>query len=167
MEGQALEQDTDGSGVRIDPDVDLHVRADRDEIRANPWPVLLVISVGGMVGALARYFLQHVWPHQAGGFPWATFVINVSGSLCIGVLMALIDELPVRSRLVRPFVGVGILGGFTTFSTYAVDIQQSLGVAAARIALVYLTGTLVAALVAVWIGNMVTIVAVRRVRSAG
>jgi CrcB protein len=162
-----MRQDTDGAGVRIDPDVDLHVRADRAETRANPWPVLLAISVGGVVGALARYFLQHVWPHQPAGFPWATFVINVSGSLCIGVLMALIEELPVGSRLVRPFIGVGILGGFTTFSTYAVDIQQSLGLAAARTALVYLAGTLVAALVAVWIGNTVTIAALRRARSPG
>jgi CrcB protein len=160
-----MRPDAHDTDERIDPDVDLHVRSDRAETAANPWPVLLVIAIGGVVGALARYFLQHAWPHQPAGFPWATFVINVSGSLCIGVLMALIEELRLGSRFLRPFMGVGVLGGFTTFSTYAVDIQQSLGLAAARTALVYLAGTLTAALVAVWIGNTVTVVAVRRARS--
>ncbi|MFJ8815184.1 fluoride efflux transporter FluC [Amycolatopsis thermoflava] len=120
--------------------------------RPNPWPVLAVIAVGGVAGALARYGVQQAFPHRAGEFAWATFAINASGCLLIGVLMVLIAEVWPGRRLVRPFLGVGVLGGFTTFSTYVVDIQQAVAADAARTALLYLAATVLAALVAVWTG---------------
>ena len=88
--------------------------------------------------------------------PWATLVTNVSGCLLIGVLMVLISEVWSAHRLLRPFLGVGVLGGYTTFSTYAVDIQQMVAAGAARTALVYLVATLAAALAAVYLGIIVT-----------
>jgi CrcB protein len=151
----------------VDPDVDLHVPADRRELRGHPWAVLGVISAGGVLGAEARYGWQRAVPHPPGGFDWATFGVNVSGCLLIGVLMALITELWPGQRLLRPFLGVGVLGGFTTFSAYAVDIEQTVAAGAAPTALAYLGGTLVAALCAVWLGATTAGGALRAARRRG
>jgi fluoride exporter len=122
----------------------------------SPWPVLGVVSVGGVLGALARYGLGLAYPRPAGGFPWVTFAINVSGCLLIGVLMVLVTEVWPGRRLLRAFLGTGLLGGYTTFSTYIVDAQHLLAAGAARAALAYLAGTLLAALVAVQAGIALT-----------
>jgi CrcB protein len=136
-----------------DPDVDLHVARHRVELRRGTASLLAAIAAGGVIGATARYGLSVAWPHhQPGGFPWATFVTNVSGCLLIGVLMVLITEAWTAHRLVRPFLGVGVLGGYTTFSTYAVDIQQAIAADHPRVALLYLAATLAAALAAVHTG---------------
>jgi CrcB protein len=140
------------SRLPVDSDIDLHVKRQRFELRRAPWTVLGAISAGGVLGALARYGLATAWPHRSDQFPWATFVTNVSGCLLIGVLMVLITEVWAAHRLLRPFLGVGVLGGYTTFSTYTVDIQQLVANGAARTGLLYLAGTLAAALVAVYAG---------------
>lgn len=137
----------------VDPDVDLSVPQQRQELR---WAVLVAISVGGVVGALGRYGLGVALPNRPAGFPWATFAINTSGCFLIGVLMVLVTEVWTRSPLSRPFLGVGVLGGYTTFSTYVVDIQRLVGAAAARTALLYLAGTVLVALAAVWAGSGLT-----------
>lgn len=131
----------------IDPDVDLHEPRQREELRRAPWTVLGAISAGGIAGALARFGIS-AWA----GSVWATFVINVVGCLLIGVLMVVITEVRDAHRLVRPFLGVGVLGGFTTFSTYVVDIQGMLEGGDPRGALLYLAATPVAALLAVYAG---------------
>jgi CrcB protein len=118
--------------------------------------VLAAISAGGVIGALARYGLQTAFPHAVTGFPWATFGINVSGCLLIGALMILVTEVWPGRVLARPFLGVGVLGGFTTFSTYVIDMQQAVLSGAARTALAYLTLTLSGAMFAVWAGATVT-----------
>jgi CrcB protein len=87
-----------------------------------------------------------------GGFPWTTFGINVVGCAVIGVFMVVITDVWAAHRLVRPFFGTGVLGGFTTFSTYAVDIQKLVDEGHPRTALAYLAATLIAALAAVWLG---------------
>ena len=146
----------------VDPDVDLRVPAQRREVREHPWPVLAAISAGGVLGAVARYGLQEAFPHPPGEFGWATFAVNVSGCLLIGVLMVLIGEVWTGRRLLRPFLGVGVLGGYTTFSTYVIDIQQAVTSGAARTGLAYLAATVAAAMAAVWAGAVVTRWAVRR-----
>jgi CrcB protein len=146
----------------MDPDVDLHIPRQRRELFRTPWSVLGVISAGGAIGALGRYGLATAWPHAAGHFPWATFVTNVSGCLLIGILMVLITEVWSAHRLIRPFLGVGVLGGYTTFSTYTGDVQQLVAAGAARTALLYLAGTLAAALAAVYVGITLTRLATRR-----
>jgi len=103
--------------------------------------VLLVISIGGGLGALARYGIGGWWPPQPGHVPWSTFVINVVGCLAIGILMVLITEVWVAHRLLRPFLGIGVLGGFTTFSTYSLEVRRLLESGAAIEALGYLAGT--------------------------
>lgn len=148
----------------VDPDADLHQPTQRRELHPNPWPVLAAISAGGVLGALARHGLTEALPHRPGGFGWATFTINLSGSLLIGVLMVLASELWTGRRLLRPFLGVGVLGGFTTFSAYVLDIQQALNAAAARTALLYLAATVLGALAAVWTGATITSWAIRRRR---
>ncbi|MEU8261870.1 CrcB family protein [Micromonospora sp. NPDC048999] len=138
----------------VDPDVDLRVPADRGELNAHPAAVLGAIAAGGVLGALARAGLQAAFPHPPTGFPWATFGINVVGSLLIGALMAVLTVRP-AGPLVRPFLGVGVLGGFTTFSTYVVDTQRAAAAGAPGTALAYLAATLVGALLAVWAGDAV------------
>ncbi|HEY8674213.1 MAG TPA: fluoride efflux transporter CrcB [Candidatus Dormibacteraeota bacterium] len=117
------------------------------------WDVPLAIAVGGALGAVARYAVSTAWPHAPNGIPWATFAVNVAGCFLIGVLMVLLTEIAGQPHhLIRPFLGVGILGGFTTFSTYTVDVQHLLANGHPQLALLYLFGTLGAALVAVQFG---------------
>lgn len=111
--------------------------------------VLAAVAAGGVLGALARYGLGVVFPRTVTGFPWATFGINVSGCLLIGVLIVLVGT---QRRLLRPFLGTGVLGGYTTFSTYVVDTENLMRAGAPRTALLYLFGTLAAALLATYAG---------------
>lgn len=140
----------------VDPDVDLHVPFDRVELVRHHASVLTAIAVGGAVGAVARHLVGEAWPSAPGAFPWGTFLINVSGSLLIGVLMAVLGRLSVHPLLVRPFLGVGVLGGFTTFSTYAVQSHDLVRSGHPVIALVYLGGTVLSALLAVVCGVLLT-----------
>jgi fluoride exporter len=118
--------------------------------------VLLVISAGGVLGALGRYAISAAWPHPPGGFPWSTWAVNVSGCWLIGVVMVLATDVFPRQPLLRPFLCVGVLGGYTTFSTYIADIGQAATTGAAGIALAYLAATLVAAMLTVWAGATTT-----------
>jgi fluoride exporter len=136
----------------IDSDIDLHDSRQRTELRNHPVTVLGAISLGGALGALARYALGVAFPVATHGFPWTTFAINVTGCLLIGVLMVLVASVWPDQVLVRPFVGVGILGGFTTFSTYVVDIQRLLDHRVPVTALAYLVVTVLSALLATWAG---------------
>lgn len=130
------------------------LRVQPGPVRPPAWraqaPVVAVVALGGALGATARYALSLAWPTAPGGFPWATFWTNVSGCAVIGVFMVIITDVWAAHRLVRPFFGTGVLGGFTTFSTYAVDLQKLLDGGHTRTALVYLAATLLAALAAVW-----------------
>lgn len=108
--------------------------------------VLAVISLGGVLGALTRYGLTLAWPHDADGFPWAVWTINVSGCFLIGLLYVWLGRFRPRQRLVRPFLGTGFLGGYTTFSTAMTDVLT----APTAIGVVYLVTTLAGALLAVW-----------------
>ncbi|MFC7305812.1 fluoride efflux transporter FluC [Streptomyces monticola] len=119
-------------------------------------PTVAAVALGGMLGAAARYGAALLWPTAPGTFPWTTLVVNVAGCAAMGVLMVVITEGRQVHRLVRPFLGTGVLGGFTTFSTYAVDIENLTDLHTARTALVYLALTLLAALAAVWLAATAT-----------
>jgi fluoride exporter len=125
-------------------------------LRRIPWLRLGVIAAGGILGALARQSLQTAFPHPAGGFDWTMLGINVAGCGLIGVLMVAITEVRHAHRLTASFLGVGVLGGFTSFSTYIIDIQKSIGAGAPQIALAYLAATLATALLAVAAGMTLT-----------
>jgi CrcB protein len=134
----------------VDPDIDLSVPAQRRELADGQAPVLAAVAVGGALGAAARYGASLLWPTAAGAFPWTTLLVNVTGCAVIGVFMVLITDVWTVHRLVRPFFGTGVLGGFTTFSTYAVDIQHLIDSDEAGTGLAHLAATVVAALAAVW-----------------
>ncbi|MFE1841014.1 fluoride efflux transporter CrcB [Streptomyces sviceus] len=128
-------------------------RASRRSLRQRQAPVVAVVALGGALGATARYALSLHWPTPPGGFPWATFWTNVVGCAVIGVFMVVITDVRAAHRLVRPFFGTGVLGGFTTFSTYAVDIQKLVDHGRPATGLAYLAATLIAALTAVWLAS--------------
>jgi CrcB protein len=83
--------------------------------------VLAAVALGGVLGAEVRYGVGLALPHGPSAFPWSTLLINASGCLLIGVLMVVITELVTPHRLARPLLGVGVLGGYTTFSSATVD----------------------------------------------
>lgn len=83
--------------------------------------VLAVIAVGGMLGAAARFKLAEALPTSSGHFPWATFWTNLSGSFVLGFLLIVLLERFPPTRYLRPFLITGILGAYTTMSTFAVE----------------------------------------------
>ena len=105
----------------------------------------LLVAAGGAVGAVARYAVTLLMRPVSGTFPWHTLGVNVAGSFLLGLLMALLPEGDAGERL-RLLLGVGVLGGFTTFSAFSVDAltlaQQDQWLSAAA----YVLGSVVAAL---------------------
>jgi len=118
--------------------------------------VVAAISVGGALGTLARWAVAEALPHDSDGFPWSTWTVNVVGCFLIGVLMVLVVERWSHRSLARPFLGTGVLGGFTTFSTYAVDTRTLVASGRPALATAYVLGTLVVGLLAVVAGLRLT-----------
>ncbi|ANY06324.1 fluoride efflux transporter FluC [Pseudonocardia sp. HH130630-07] len=124
--------------------------------------VLAAVAVGGVLGAEARFGLGMLFPSPPGAWPWTTFWINVSGCVLIGVLLTLLAVARPPHPLLRPLLGVGVLGGYTTFSAWAVD---SVGLAVAGrsgTALLHVLVTPVAAVLACAAGVAATRRLVRR-----
>lgn len=140
----------------IDSDVDVHVSAQRTELARSHGRILLVVALGGGIGALARYGIGLLLPTTPGHFPLGTFLINVLGCALIGVLMVLVTEVYPGNPLLRPFFGTGILGGFTTFSTYSNEFRALLRPGTVPLAVAYLAGTLIGALLAVSLATWLT-----------
>ncbi len=111
----------------------------------GPGP-LAAIAVGGAFGTLARYGVERAVPAPASGFPWATWTVNVVGSFVLGAAVTLVVERWPGDRYLRPLVAVGFCGGFTTFSTLAVEVDQRIQHGRMALAVVYLVLTLVAGL---------------------
>ena len=135
----------------VDPDRD---GAD-EELPGRPpvehWDVALVVAAGGALGGLARYAVNRLLG-PAADFPWATFAENVAGCLLLGAVMVVLVELRGPSRYARPFLGVGVLGGFTTFSAYTSDTRSLLDAGHTGTALLYLAGSVVAGVLATVVG---------------
>lgn len=116
----------------------------------RPGPaVVAAVSAGGVIGALLRHLMETVLP-VGPGFNWAIFVVNAIGSAAMGVLVAVVAAFWPTQQLIRPFFGTGVLGGFTTFSTYAFDGVRLIHTAPLT-ATAYLISTPVLALLAVWV----------------
>src|SRR5262249_31603918 len=112
---------------------------------------LAAVAVGGGIGSVARYLLAAAFP-AGHGFPWAIFAVNVSGCFCLGVLMVYLLEVWPPRRFLRPLLAVGLIGGYTTYSTYAGGVMTLLTGHAPALADAYSLTSILAALAAVWCG---------------
>lgn len=109
----------------------------------------VLVAAGGALGALLRWSLA---PHaDAQGLPWGTLVVNLIGSLLLGVLTVLLAE-SVLSREQALLFGTGLLGAFTTMSTFAVELVRLMDAGEAGVAAVYLAVTVVGCPLLAWAG---------------
>lgn len=114
--------------------------------------ILLYMAIGGAAGALARYGLGGWVQNRAGfGFPWGTLVVNVLGCLLIGFSLRYLEALPLGPE-VRAVVAVGILGSFTTFSTFSYETVALVEDGAWARAAGYSFGSLLLGVAAVYVG---------------
>jgi len=86
-----------------------------------PLSVLFAVGCGGVVGAISPYVVQLALPSDPGRFPTGTFIVNLSGSALLGFLLVVINERFADRRLARPLLGTGLIGAYTTFSTFAAE----------------------------------------------
>ncbi|MEU5883869.1 CrcB family protein [Spirillospora sp. NPDC047279] len=129
--------------------------------------ILAAIAAGGGLGSTARHLIETAMPAAPGAVPWATLLINVTGCLAMGALMVGVLEAWPPSRYVRPFWGIGFLGGFTTFSTYALELRDLGGGGAWNAAAGYALGSIAAGIAAVCAGTVAARALARRRRPAG
>ena len=110
----------------------------------------LVVGAGGFLGAIARYLVVvSIGSRYTGTFPWAIFIINVSGSFILGLVATLLVSQVISNPNWRYFVAIGFVGAYTTFSTFEYDsVTRGLSWQA----LANLFGSVAAGYGAVWIG---------------
>ena len=128
--------------------------ASNGDVRRFPEPAvrLVAIAAGGSLGTLARYGVERAIVPSPLGFPWATFAVNVTGSLLVALVVTLVVERWPPTRYVRPFAAIGFCGGFTTFSTLMVELVQQGQHGRGGSAAVYLIASLVVGLAAAALG---------------
>ena len=120
--------------------------------------VLLAVALGGGLGTCARYELELAFaPTTPPALPWVTLLINLVGSFALGLVLTLVLDVWPPTRYVRPFVGIGILGGFTTFSTFAVESARLMGHGQEVLALGYVAVSLVGGVLACGLGYAVAL----------
>jgi CrcB protein len=115
-------------------------------------PVLLAVAAGGALGATTRYEITAHVNVAPGAFPWPTFWINISGSFLLGLLLTFVLERWPPTRYVRPFLAIGLLGAYTTFSTYSVETDILLHDGHVNVGIGYAIVSLVAGGIAVYLG---------------
>ncbi|NOZ32986.1 MAG: fluoride efflux transporter CrcB [Alphaproteobacteria bacterium] len=114
-----------------------------------------LVGAGGAIGAMGRFGLGLLGAQWGGSFPLATFVTNIIGSLLMGVLMAVsIRELSAIDPSVRLFLGIGVLGGFTTFSAFSLETVQMIQRGAVGLAITYALASVVISVSALFVGYL-------------
>jgi CrcB protein len=113
------------------------------------------VFAGGCAGGLARYGLMEALPAATTDWPWAVLLANTAGAFVLGLLLVLVLEVWSGSTLLRPFLGTGFCGGFTTMSAVVVTTDRWLADGDAARAVGYLTATVVAGLLAAFGGLLV------------
>ena len=121
---------------------------------------LAAIFAGGVVGALARAGLAEALPHNSAQWPWATFVVNALGAFLLGYFATRLQERLPLSSYRRPFLGTGVCGALTTFSTMQVELLRMLDGDHYLLAAAYASASVIAGFAAVWAATAMT----RRVR---
>jgi CrcB protein len=112
----------------------------------------MLVAAGGALGSLARYGVARLWPAAPGGFPVPTLTVNLVGSFAIGLLYIWLSARAGNVDAARLFWMTGILGGFTTYSAFALE-STLLGFSATGIT--YLLTTIVGCFVAAWLGRLI------------
>jgi CrcB protein len=144
-----------------------HLHAHPDHTNGPQWPVVGVVAVGGAVGAGLRFGASSVWHNGSdanlvwrtgeAAFPWTTLLVNVVGCFLMGVLTVTLKErFTGAPRLLNPLLGTGVLGGFTTFSSYTDDARRLFENDQPGSALGYIVLTVAAALAGVALGAALT-----------
>lgn len=111
--------------------------------------VILLIGLGGGLGAIGRAWLGYVMDHD---FPWATLLVNVLGSALLGLMFAIDVEGPKLHSTARDFLMIGFCGGFTTFSTFSLQTMQQFQRGQVNAAALNIALSLVGTLLAVYLG---------------
>jgi CrcB protein len=134
--------------------------ADRDLLDEPVLPILglsagtlVAVFLGGALGTVSRYLLEAHHATGAGTFPWVTLLVNLSGSLAIGSLVPLTEHVTPRAPLLRPLMLIGFLGGWTTYSTLAVDATLLGKSGEVGPCLAYLVATVAGGLLLVVVGH--------------
>jgi CrcB protein len=114
---------------------------------------ILIIGTGGFVGAILRYLVSG-WAHRITGasFPYGTLTVNVIGSLLLGFFLVIAEGRFIISPQIRGFISIGLLGAFTTYSTYSFETIMLFKEMMYTQAILNITLNLVLGLFAVWIG---------------
>jgi CrcB protein len=119
--------------------------------RIVPLGAVVAVALGGALGAPARYELGRAL-HPAAGFPVATLAVNLSGAFALGLLVVLVGERLAPRRYVRQFFGTGLLGAYTTYSTFAVESDLLLRHGRIGVAIGYVLATVVGGLAVAALG---------------
>ena len=114
----------------------------------------LLAALGGALGALARWAAAEALPTAPGGWPWATLLVNLTGCFLLGVLVAVLAARPPEPAWVRPFLAVGVLGGYTTYSAFAVEVVELVDDGAVAPAAGYVVLSVVGGVTAVAVGAL-------------
>ncbi len=109
----------------------------------------ILVAVGGAAGSVARYGAYRLWPVAAGGWPVATITVNVIGSFCIGLIYAYVAARGASADNARVFWMTGVLGGFTTYSAFALETAL---LGASWTGALYVAATVISCLVATLLG---------------
>jgi fluoride exporter len=112
----------------------------------------LLVMAGGAAGAVLRFQLSRWLSASANGWPWATFAANIAGGLAMGVLAGWLLRQGEAGGPVRLLLGVGLLGGFTTFSSFSIEMAQMVQRGQAGLAAGYALASVLLALLAVFAG---------------
>lgn len=114
--------------------------------------VVGAVFAGGCLGGIARYGVTEAWPTPQHAFPWATFVINASGAFVLALLLVVVNDVLPPTTYVRPLLGTGFCGAWTTFSAITASTDQLAAHGHAATAGLYLVGSLAVGLVAALAG---------------
>ena len=116
---------------------------------------ILAVGAGGFCGAIARYAVSG-WVHRLAGatFPWGTLTVNFVGCLALGAMMGLVDARLALSAEARVFLGIGILGSLTTFSTFGYETVELLRRSEMGLALGNVAANLALGCAAVYAGRL-------------
>jgi CrcB protein len=117
-----------------------------------PIGILLAVAFGGAIGSLARYFVASALQSPAIQFPWGIFVVNISGGFLMGIVVELSALKFNVSPELRAFLTVGVLGGYTTFSTFSLDSALLIERGAYASAAAYAVGSAVLSILALFAG---------------